>query len=129
MNKVLIVEDSLTDLTVLMNYLCQLGYSVACVSNGEEVPSSLSSFQPDIIFLDVILPGKSGFEVCRDLKMNSTTKKIPIVFCSSKNTDVDRTWGNMLGAEAYLSKPVQPEELLSTLNRLTAQHLNLIQEI
>jgi chemotaxis family two-component system response regulator PixH len=125
MKNILIVEDSLTDLSVLMNCLCRLGYSVASVNNGEEVLSTLSSFQSDIIFLDVILPGKSGFEVCRDLKNNSTTKKIPIVFCSSKNTDVDRTWGKMLGAEAYLSKPVQPEELLATLNRvrLTAQHL------
>ncbi|MHC5861518.1 response regulator [Nostoc sp.] len=123
MINVLIVEDSLTDLAVLSGYLWQLGCSVVSVNNGEEVSSRLSAFQPDIIFLDVVLPGKSGFEVCRELKNNFSTNKIPIVFCSIKNTDVDRVWGNMLGAEAYLSKPIVKEQLLATLNQLIAQKL------
>jgi chemotaxis family two-component system response regulator PixH len=123
MINVLIVEDSLTDLAVLSGYLWQLGCSVVSVNNGEEVSSRLSAFQPDIIFLDVVLPGKSGFEVCRELKNNFSTNKIPIVFCSIKNTDVDRVWGNMLGAEAYLSKPIVQEQLLATLNQLIAQKL------
>jgi chemotaxis family two-component system response regulator PixH len=123
MINVLIVEDSLTDLAVLSGYLWQLGCSVVSVNNGEKVSSRLSAFQPDIIFLDVVLPGKSGFEVCRELKNNFSTNKIPIVFCSIKNTDVDRLWGNMLGAEAYLSKPIVQEQLLATLNQLIAQKL------
>ncbi|MHC5722021.1 MAG: response regulator, partial [Nostoc sp.] len=74
--------------------------------------------KPDLILLDVILPGKSGFEICRELKSNPDTSKIPVVFCSTKNTDVDKIWGNMLGADGYLSKPIEREELMVILNRL-----------
>ncbi len=118
MNTVLVVEDGLTDMQILSRYLQQAGYSVMSATSSEEAQDKIDKNKPDLIFLDVILPGKSGFEICRELKNNPNTSKIPVVFCSTKNSDVDKIWGNMLGAEAYLSKPIDQEELEVTLKKL-----------
>ncbi|BAY15115.1 response regulator receiver, CheY [Nostoc sp. HK-01] len=118
MNTILVVEDGLTDMEILSRYLQQAGYSVISATSSEEAQDKIQRAKPDVIFLDVILPGKSGFEICRELKANTETKKIPVVFCSTKNSDVDKMWGNMLGAEAYLSKPIDKEELVKTLKQL-----------
>ncbi|HLO87163.1 MAG TPA: response regulator [Nostocaceae cyanobacterium] len=118
MSTVLVVEDGLTDMEILSRYLQQAGYSVIGATSSEEAQDKIDRTRPDVIFLDVILPGKSGFEICRELKNNPNTSNIPVVFCSTKNSEVDKIWGNMLGAEAYLSKPINQEELVVTLQRL-----------
>jgi chemotaxis family two-component system response regulator PixH len=118
MNTVLVVEDGLTDMEILSHYLQQAGYSVIKATSSEEAQTKIYGTKPDLIFLDVILPGKSGFEICRELKANPETSKIPVVFCSTKGSDVDKMWGNMLGAEAYLSKPVDKGELVNILKQL-----------
>ncbi|KAF3885678.1 MULTISPECIES: response regulator transcription factor [Nostocales] len=118
MTTVLVVEDALTDMQVLTSYLQSAGYSVVSATNSEELQEKLEKNKPDVIFLDVILPGKSGFEICRELKNNPSTSKIPVVICSTKNTDVDKMWGSMLGADGYISKPVNQEDLLKTLRHL-----------
>ncbi|MBH8561314.1 response regulator [Nostoc sp. CENA67] len=117
MNTVLVVEDGLTDMQILSRYLQQAGYSVIGATSSEEAQVKIDSTKPDLIFLDVILPGKSGFEICRELKNNPNTSNIPVVFCSTKNSDVDKIWGNMLGAEGYLSKPINQEELVLILKQ------------
>ncbi|QSJ18811.1 response regulator [Nostoc sp. UHCC 0702] len=117
MNTVLVVEDGLTDMQILSRYLQQAGYSVIGATSSEEAQVKIDSTKPDLIFLDVILPGKSGFEICRELKNNPNTSNIPVVFCSTKNSDVDKIWGNMLGAEGYLSKPINQEELVLVLKQ------------
>lgn len=118
MTTVLVVEDGLTDMEILSSYLQQAGYYVICAKSSEEAQDKIGSSKPDLIFLDVILPGKSGYEICRELKSDPATSKIPVVFCSTKNSDVDKIWGNMLGAEGYLSKPIKKEELVVTLQQL-----------
>jgi two-component system, chemotaxis family, response regulator PixH len=118
MNTVLVVEDGLTDMEIIKRYLQQAGYSVISATTSEEALDKMDITKPDLIFLDVILPGKSGFEICRELKSNPNTSNIPVVFCSTKNSDVDKIWGDMLGAEAYLSKPINQVELALTLKRL-----------
>jgi two-component system, chemotaxis family, response regulator PixH len=118
MNTVLVVEDGLTDMEILSRYLQQAGYSVISAKSSEEAQEKLDSSKPDLIFLDVILPGKSGFEMCRELKTNPNTSQIPVVFCSTKDSDVDKMWGTMLGADAYISKPINQDELAVTLKQL-----------
>ncbi|KOP27211.1 chemotaxis protein CheY [Hapalosiphon sp. MRB220] len=118
MNTVLVVEDGLTDLELISACLQQAGYRVVRAKNSEEAEEKLMQVQPDLIFLDVILPGKSGFEMCREIKNNPATNKIPIIFCSTKNSDVDKLWGNMLGGDAYLSKPIDTDELVVTVKQL-----------
>ncbi|MBA3789563.1 response regulator [Patescibacteria group bacterium] len=105
MSTVLVVEDSLTDTEVLTRYLRQVGLTVFSVHSGEEAQARLRLQKPDLVILDVMLPGQSGFELCHDLKTNDDTKQIPVVLCSSKGTEVDKVWGSMLGANAYLVKP------------------------
>ncbi|BAY62380.1 response regulator receiver, CheY [Calothrix brevissima NIES-22] len=123
MTTVLVVEDGLTDLEILTRYLQQAGYSVICAKSSEEAQDKIVNSRPDLIFLDVILPGKSGYEICRELKSDPTTSKIPVIFCSTKNSDVDKIWGNMLGAEAYISKPIDKDELAVTLQQIV-KHSN-----
>jgi chemotaxis family two-component system response regulator PixH len=118
MNTVLIVEDTMTDLAIMKGCFQQSGWSVVTANSGDEASKKLSSQVPDLIVLDVILPDRSGFEICRDLKKDPKTKQIPVIICSTKNTDVDKMWGNMLGADAYLSKPVQAEDLQQAIKRL-----------
>ena len=112
MRKVLIVEDSLTDSEVLTRYLKQVGLVVVSVHSGEEAEARLRIEKPDLVILDVMLPGQSGFELCHYLKTNEDTKQIPVVICSSKGTEVDMLWGSLLGADAYIAKPVDLEKLL-----------------
>lgn len=118
MQTVLLVEDSLTEAEILTHYLRQAGLAVVSAKSGEEAQEQLSRQKPDLIVLDVILPGQSGFELCRELKMNPGTSPIPVVICSTKDTDVDKMWGSMLGADAYLPKPVNQQDLLRTVQQL-----------
>ncbi len=118
MNTVLVVEDGITDRERINQYLKQAGLSAINVGSSEEALVKLHHHRPDLIVLDVILPGQSGFELCRELKTNPQTSQIPVVICSTKNTDVDKMWGDMLGANAYIPKPVDRSEFLQTVQRL-----------
>jgi two-component system, chemotaxis family, response regulator PixH len=118
MSTVLLVEDGVTEMQVLTNYLKQAGLTVMSAQSSEEAQAKLDVQKPDLIVLDVILPGKSGFELCRELKADPNTSSIPIMICSTKDTDADKMWGDMLGANAYVPKPVDPTLFLQTVQRL-----------
>jgi DNA-binding response OmpR family regulator len=118
MGTALVVEDCLTEMTVLTNCLQQAGITVSIANSGEEALAKIRDRKPDVILLDVILPGLSGFEICRELKAAAETKNIPIVICSTKGGQMDKFWGMKQGADAYLAKPIDQEELLQTVKRL-----------
>lgn len=118
MSTVLVVEDSITESEIITRYLQLAGLKVLSARSVEEAQESLDRQKPDLIVLDVILPGQSGFELCRELKIDPETSPIPVVICSTKDTDADKMWGTMLGADAYLPKPVDQQELLLTVQRL-----------
>ncbi|MGK7934327.1 MAG: response regulator transcription factor [Xenococcaceae cyanobacterium] len=117
MNTVMIVEDSMTDMELFTLYLQKEGLSVMSATSGEDAQRKLEQHRPDLIVLDVILPGQSGFQLCRKLKSNPQTKAIPIILCSTKNTEVDKQWGKMGGADAYITKPVDKDKLLNTIRQ------------
>lgn len=117
MSKVLLVEDSVAEVEKMTSYLQKRGFAVFGVKSAEEAQLRVKQQKPDLILLDIILPGQSGFELCRKLKNDPATKSIPIVICSTKNTDVDKTWGNMSGADAYLTKPIDEATLVETINQ------------
>ncbi|MEO1391710.1 MAG: response regulator [Cyanobacteria bacterium J06634_5] len=117
MTTALVVEDSLTDRELLTDYLEQSGITVQSVQSSEEAIQILQTDSPDLLFLDVVLPGQSGFEFCRDLKTNETTQSIPVIICSTKGTDADKLWGSMLGADAYLTKPVDQQQLTEAVEQ------------
>ena len=112
------VEDSKLEADKLKKCLENKGFSILVVTSGEEAEIRLKTFKPHLIVLDVILPGESGFELCRKLKTEPATQNIPIVIYSTKDKQIDRTWGDMSGADAYLSKTVDETMLLETVDRL-----------
>ena len=118
MTTALIVEDSLTDKAILTDYLRQSGITVTSASSSEEALTMLQSAHPDFVLLDVVLPGQSGFEFCHDLKTNERTRNIPIIICSTKDTEADKLWSTMLGADAYLTKPVTQQQLAQAVTQL-----------
>lgn len=118
MDTALVVEDSLTDREVISSCLLEGGFNVLTAKSGEEALEKISSHKPDVIILDVVLPGCSGFELCRELKSEARTSKIPVVLCSTKGSEMDKFWGLKQGADAYLAKPVNPEQLLRTVKQL-----------
>lgn len=120
MTTVLLVEDSLTETEVITRHLRQAGLNVISVTSGEEARLKLQSHKPDLVILDVILPGQSGFELCREIKTNSNTQAIPVVICSTKGTEADKLWGSMLGADAYIPKPIDQQALMQTIQQLTS---------
>ncbi|MCU0526683.1 MAG: response regulator [Elainella sp. Prado103] len=114
----LVVEDSLTDLQILIGCLQQSGITVFSAQSGEEAFQSVARQRPDVIVLDVVLPGCSGFEVCRELKENDDTRDIPIVICSTKGGEMDKFWGLKQGADAYVTKPIDQDEFVRTVRQL-----------
>lgn len=118
MSTALVVEDSLTDMQILIRCLQQGGINVLTANSGEEALTKISIQKPDIIILDVVLPGCSGFEICREIKEAAATSNIPVIICSTKNGEMDKFWGMKQGANAYISKPIDQEDFVSTVKRL-----------
>ncbi|MGB3760948.1 MAG: response regulator [Rivularia sp. (in: cyanobacteria)] len=112
---ILVVEDSPSELELISHFLNESGYKVIKATGGTEALKKLESEKPDAIITDVVMPGMSGFELCRFLKKNPETEKLPIVICSSKNQEIDRLWAMRQGADAYVTKPYTREELLRAI--------------
>ena len=112
MSKILLVEDNPAQLDLMEVYLRDGGHLVIRLSDPKEALNKAIEQKPDVIVTDVVMPGMSGFELCRRLKQNPATAKVPIVICSSKDQEIDRLWGMKQGAAAYLTKPFSREELL-----------------
>lgn len=120
MATVLIVEDALSELKLMSHYLQEEGFSVIGAATGSEGLDKAIAQQPDVIVTDVVMPGISGFELCRKLKRTPETQTVPIVICSSKKQDIDRLWGMRQGADAYLTKPYTRAELIQVVKTVLA---------
>ncbi len=115
---VLIVEDSPTEATILTEFLQKSGFDVLNVTTAEAAKAILVKQNFDAILIDIVLPGQSGYSLCRDLKNQQNTANIPIIICSSKSEKIDQKWGMKQGASAYVTKPVDRKELVATLEKL-----------
>lgn len=115
MTRVLIVDDSNSHCATVARMLQRRGYEVFKAKDAEHGLSVALEKNPDIILMDVVMPGPSGFEATRALKANELTKHIPIVLLSAKQGMADKHWGLQQGAAAYLAKPVQEKQLLEAL--------------
>lgn len=118
MSTVLLVEDSLPTREVMTKLLREQGLTVDVASNGVEAMGILENKIFDIVVLDIVMPKMNGYEVCRRVKSDPKTEQIPVLICSSKGEDFDRYWGMKQGADAYITKPFQPNELVSTIKQL-----------
>jgi two-component system, chemotaxis family, response regulator PixH len=112
MGTILIVEDTVSELELISIILKENGYETIGVNTAQEGINIAIEKQPDVIISDVVMPGMSGFELCRKLKQNPQTANIPIILCTSKSQEIDRLWGMKQGADAYITKPFTREQLL-----------------
>ncbi len=116
--KVLVVDDSPTDLHILSGYLVGNGYTPVTAASGEEAIDKAYQESPDLILMDIVMPGMNGFEATRKLSRDPKTSHIPIVMISSKGQDTDKVWGKRQGAIDYLVKPVDESSLINKLKTL-----------
>lgn len=129
MRKALVIDDSLMMRQVFGAYLHNAGFrTIEKVSSVEEAQQILKSYQPNLIILDVIMDGKSGFEFCHQLKKSRETCSIPVIICSTKTSPADLILGDIIGADAYLSKTVPQEEFISKAQQLAQKptHCKLV---
>ena len=110
--KVLVVDDSKTELHFLADLLTQHGYQVRTAENAEQTLQHLEADRPDLVLLDVVMPGQNGFQLTRTITRDPRYADVPVIICSSKNQETDRVWGLRQGARDYLVKPIDPAQLL-----------------
>jgi twitching motility two-component system response regulator PilH len=117
---ILIVDDSATDRHFLSEILRQGGYEVIASESGEDSITKARSLHPDLILMDVVMPGMSGYQATRAISRDEKTCDIPVIICTSKGQPTDRVWGLRQGARDYIVKPVQREELLTKIRKVAA---------
>ncbi|HEY9738411.1 MAG TPA: response regulator, partial [Trichocoleus sp.] len=120
-SQILIVDDYPTNIKVLSDLLIEYGFEVLIARDGENAMQKLQRISPDLILLDVLMPGMDGFETCRQLKAQELTCDIPVIFMTALADPVDKIKGLTLGAVDYITKPFQQEEVLARVN----SHLKL----
>lgn len=114
---IMIVEDSPTDMRIAETACAEKGYRTIGVTEGDKVVAAAIAKKPDLILLDVILPNKNGFQLCRQLKTNAETRDIKIIIVSSKDQPSDKFWGMKQGADDYLTKPYTDDDLLAAIEK------------
>jgi len=115
---ILVVDDSPTDRQYLSDILAKSGYAVRTAESAEEALAKVKQQRPDLVLMDVVMPGQNGFQATRALTKDEATKHIPVIICTTKGQDTDKTWGMKQGAKDYVVKPVVAAELLKKIQAL-----------
>ena len=113
--KILVVDDSKTELHHLSGILGRRGYAVRTAENGEETMRRLAEDKPDLILMDVVMPGQNGFQLTRAITRDPRYADVPVIMCTSKNQETDKVWGMRQGARDYIVKPVNGDELFAKI--------------
>jgi twitching motility two-component system response regulator PilH len=119
-HKILIVDDSPTERYYLTDILVKNGFAVSTAENGEDALLKMRADRPELILMDVVMPGANGFQVTRSIARDPDLAAVPVIICSSKNQETDRIWGMRQGAKDYFVKPVDATELLARIAALGA---------
>ncbi|MBU0587502.1 MAG: response regulator [Gammaproteobacteria bacterium] len=115
---VLIVDDSKTELMFMTDLLQKKGMTVRSAEGADEAFKRLSEEKPDLILMDVVMPGQNGFQLTRSINRTPEYASIPIIICTSKNLETDRVWGMRQGAKDYITKPIDAAELFAKIKAL-----------
>jgi len=115
---ILVVDDSPTDRQHLTDLLAKNGYKVSAAASAEEAIAKAKQTKPDLVLMDVVMPGENGFQATRALSSDEATKHIPIIICSTKGQETDKVWGLRQGAKDYIVKPIKPAVLLAKISAL-----------
>ncbi|MBU0602078.1 MAG: response regulator [Gammaproteobacteria bacterium] len=118
--RIMVVDDSPTERHVLNDFLTRKGFEVIIAENGEQAIEKAKVEKPDLILMDVVMPGVNGYQATRTITRNDSTRDIPVIMCTSKDLPTDRIWGMRQGALDYMVKPVNLEELLGRIQQLGA---------
>lgn len=118
MAQILIVDDSPTEIHVLSSILEKLGHTVLTAENGEAGIATAKEAKPDLILMDVVMPGMNGFQATRQLTKDADTAHIPVIIVTTKDQETDRVWGLRQGAKDYLTKPVEEAVLVEKVSNL-----------
>ncbi len=116
-HNILLVDDSKTELHVLSELLRREGFRVRTAETGEEALKRLAEEKPDLILMDVVMPGQNGFQLTRTITRDPRYAGMPVIMCTSKNQETDRVWGLRQGAKDYVVKPVKADELLAKIRQ------------
>jgi twitching motility two-component system response regulator PilH len=116
--KILVVDDSPTDRQFLSDLLSKSGFSVSTAVSAEDAFTKVKQSRPDLVLMDVVLPGQNGFQATRTLTKDEATKSIPVILCTSKGQETDKVWGMRQGARDYIVKPVNQADLLAKIAAL-----------
>ena len=116
--KILVVDDSKTELMFMTDLLQKSGFSVKTAENADDTFRRLAEEKPDLILMDVVMPGQNGFQLTRAITRDPLYADVPIIMCTSKNQETDRVWGMRQGARDYITKPLDTEELLAKIRAL-----------
>ena len=116
--KIMVVDDSPTERAFMDGMLKKRGYEVLLVDSGEAAIERSKSDQPDLILMDVVMPGLNGFQATRAITREEKTKHIPVIICTTKDQETDKIWGLRQGAKDYVTKPLQESELLEKIRAL-----------
>ena len=116
--KILVVDDSPTERYALSEVLTKNGYQVVTAENGEEGIAKSKSELPDLILMDVVMPGMNGYQATRTISRDSATRAIPVIICTTKRQETDKIWGMRQGAFDYLVKPLDHPELLARIRAM-----------
>lgn len=118
MPKILIVDDSPADIRELSALLTRRGYEVIQAADADAGVKAAVQQQPDLVLMDIVMPGTNGFQATRQLSRGADTSHIPVILVSSKDQEVDRIWGERQGARGYVTKPVREADLFAAITRL-----------
>lgn len=119
MPKTVLIVDDEPNIVVPIEFLMeQNGYSVLVAGSGEEALEIIAKYEPDLVLLDIMLPGVDGYEVCEIIRLNPEWQKMKIIFLTAKGRDVDMAKGMVLGADAYIIKPFSNVEILENVRKL-----------
>ena len=114
-HSILLVDDSKTELHYLSEVLTKHGFAVRTAENGEEAMRRLAEGKPDLILMDVVMPGQNGFQLTRAITRDPRFVDVPVIMCTSKNQETDKVWGMRQGARDYIVKPVDANELVAKI--------------
>ena len=114
--KILLVDDSKTELHFMSDLLGKRGYTIRTAENGEEAMKRLGEETPDLILMDVVMPGRNGFQLTRAITRDPRFANVPVIMCTSKNQEADKVWGMRQGARDYIVKPVDADELVAKIH-------------
>ena len=115
---ILVVDDSATDRQYLTDLLAKNGYKVETAQNADEALAKARQLRPDLVLMDIVMPGQNGFQATRELSKNAATKHIPVIICSTKGQETDKVWGMRQGARDYIVKPISKADLLAKISAL-----------